>query len=111
MSVFVVVYVCIPHGWLLTTVKVSCQNETACHIGEKVGRGVISFILYCSHYTAYGLDDAGFESRNGEDFFCSPKCPDRLWGRSKLLFNVYRGSFTRGGGGVKRSGREFYHTV
>jgi hypothetical protein len=36
--------------------------------------------------TAYGLDGPGIESRGGE-IFCT--CPDRPWGSSSLLHNVY----------------------
>jgi len=32
-------------------------------------------------------------SRQGQEIFCSPKLPDRLWGPLCLLFNGYRPSF------------------
>ena len=40
-------------------------------------------------------------------FFNSPKRPDRLWGPPSLLFNGYRGSFPKGGGGCSGWGLNF----
>jgi hypothetical protein len=41
----------------------------------------------------YGLDDQGFESRQGLGFFFPPPRPDRLWGPPSLLSNGYQGFF------------------
>jgi len=32
----------------------------------------------------------------GWEFFSSPPCPERLWGPSNLLFNLYEGLFPWG---------------
>jgi hypothetical protein len=52
------------------------------------------------------LDGLGFESRLGQIFFSSPKCPEGLLRPSSLLSNGYRGSFP----GLKRSGRNVDHS-
>jgi hypothetical protein len=41
----------------------------------------------------YGLDDRGFETRRGWEFFSSPPPSYRLWGPPSLLFNGYQGPF------------------
>ena len=35
----------------------------------------------------YGLNGPGFEYRQGEDIFFTPKRPDRLWGPTSIVFN------------------------
>jgi hypothetical protein len=47
--------------------------------------------------TGYGLDDRGVEVRVavGSIIFSSPRRPDWLWDPLDLLFNGYRGLFTR----------------
>jgi hypothetical protein len=44
----------------------------------------------------YGLDDRGFESRQGLEFFSSPPHPNRLWGPPSLLSNRYEALFPCG---------------
>jgi hypothetical protein len=44
----------------------------------------------------YGLDDRGSIPDRGRRFFLYPLRPDRLWDPPSLLYNGYRGSFSRG---------------
>jgi hypothetical protein len=48
-----------------------------------------------SQYSDYatGWTIQGTNLNRDKTFFCSPKCPDRLWGLPSLLFNEYHGSF------------------
>jgi hypothetical protein len=49
--------------------------------------------------SGYGLDNRAIEVRSpaeAEGFFLYPLCSDRLWGPLSLLYNGYRGSFSRG---------------
>jgi len=45
-------------------------------------------LLHC--VMSYELDDRGFESRQGLEFFTSPPLSDRLWGPPGLLSNGYQ---------------------
>jgi hypothetical protein len=42
---------------------------------------------------SYGLDDRGFESRQGLGIFSSPLRQDLLWGPPSLLSNGFQGFF------------------
>jgi hypothetical protein len=49
--------------------------------------------------SGYGLDDRAIgvrSSAGAKDFSLYPLYPDRLWGPPSLLYNGYRGSFSRG---------------
>ena len=52
------------------------------------------------------VDDPGFESRQEKEIPLFPKCPDRLWAPPSLILNGYPGCNL----GVKRPGREVYHS-
>jgi hypothetical protein len=48
--------------------------------------------------TGDGLDDPGFEFRQGQDIFFTPKCSDWLCGPRSSVLNGYQGYFSGQGG-------------
>ena len=53
----------------------------------------------------YGLEDSGFDSWQEQEFFSSPKRPDRHWHPPSFIYNRHRRSFP----GVKRLRPKFHN--
>lgn len=61
---------------------------------RRVGFDVSSLLIFSVYCQGYGLDNAGFDSWQGERlFFFCPERPNRLWGPPSLLLNGCRVSF------------------
>ena len=58
---------------------------------DRVAGGMMLSVSWLS----YSLKDVGFEFQNRQEFFSSPKRPDKLWGLVKLLISVHYISFRR----------------